>query len=316
MSAEAATLQNQSSGDETYEGFAYEEEWQVFTTDPTDTGAVVLTAANLPSFGAPFDGDPLARVSSRRPQQQLDSRLHWRVSVRYSREKGNQEDKQQPPTLRPVKRSASIRWVEMALMQDVNGDPIVTSAKTPFNPPLVVSMPHPVVRFVRWEQSFSTATIRQYAGKVNSADFGIYVAGEVLCTNIEATEEWEQDADGNPTKFWMVTYEFEACNGFSDQWRPMRVLDADYWFIDPADSKRKPIFVDKDGTYHGDPDNANGATPIPSPVPLEGALGNSATSTATIGNVLQAVDLPDFVNYLNFDIYEEVDFNDLNLPVD
>lgn len=307
MSAEAATL-IEESGDQTVDGLEYEQTWQVFTTSGTDAGAEVLLAANLPVMGAAYYADTQMRVSSRRPTKQRDANNHWHVAVRFTRQKQNDQDRQQPPTLRPTKRSAKVRWIEQALMVDRDGDPILTSAKTPFNPPITISVPHSVVTFQRWESTFSTATQRDYVGKVNSGDFGVFAAGEVLCTNIEATEEWEQNADGALQRYWLVTYEFEASPS-PFPWNPFKILDADYWFIDPADDMRKPIFVDKNGTYHGDPDDAQGATPVPSPIPLDGPAGD-------LGDVLQVNEIPDDIHYLEFNIYEEADFGELNLPVD
>lgn len=310
MSAGAATLLMRTSFNLTVREAEVQETYQVFTTDASDGADIVLGASGLPQLNAASPYDSLSRVVAVRPMRQEDSTVHWQVEVSYARGTGdNQQDHQQPPTLRPVQRSAAVRWVQRALMQDEDGNPIVTSAKTPFNPPIEVSLPHPVVRFVKWEESFSTSIIKAYVGKVNASAFGAYDAGCVMCTNIEATEQWEQDADGNPQKFWQVTYEFEACYDAQDTFRPLKVLDADYWFIDPDDDKRKPIFVDADGTYHGNPDDANGATPAPSPVPLDGPSGD-------LGDVLQASEIPADIHYLEFNIYGEADFNALGLPVD
>jgi hypothetical protein len=348
MSALPATLLLQDSGDETYEGFRYEETYQVFTTDASDNGQVALTASGLPSFDSPFSGDPLARVSSRRPTRQADSLTHWHVQVQYTRQRGNQQDTQQPPTLRPVRRSASIRWVQKALQQgrtlytsDTPPVPyrqsILTSAKTPFNPPIEIQLPHPVARFVRWEESFSTQTMKDYVGKVNSTPFGAYDAGWVMCTNIEASEEWEQDADGNPQKYWMVTYEFEACYNESDTFDPIKVLDADFWFLDPSEAdeskKRKSIYIKANGTYTGDSSEA-GATPVPSPVPISGGLvgdgpiwrlptdSDDPGDIERVGDILRPDEIddsgsqPSLIHYLEFNIYETADFNALGLPVD
>lgn len=309
MSAGPASLMNVQRGELTAQGWTQVHTYQVFMTDGTDGPDVVLGASGLPAFGESLAYDPLSRVSRITPIKQEDATNHWHVDVEYSRETANQQDNQQPPTLRPVKRSASVRWVQRALMQDEEGDPILTSAKTPFNPPIEIQVPHPVARFTRWEESFSTSIIKQYVGKVNSTAFGAYDAGWVMCTNIEASEEWEQDEDGNPQKFCLVTYEFEACYDEQDTFRPLKVLDADFWFIDPADDKRKPIFVDADGTYHGDPNDANGATPVPSPIPLDGPAGDE-------GDVLQVSEIPADIHYLEFNIYGETDFGALGLPVD
>lgn len=306
MSAGPANLMNVQRGELTAQGWTQVHTYQVFTTDGTDGPEEILAASGLPGFGSSLTYDALSRVSRITPIKQEDATNHWHVDVEYSRETANQQDNQQPPTLRPVKRSASVRWTQRALMQDEEGDPIVTSAKAPFNPPIEIAIPHAVVRFTRWESSFTTSTIKAYVGKVNSSTFGAYDAGWVMCTNIEASEEWEQDANGNPQKFWMVTYEFEACYDDKDTFRPLQVLDADFYFLDTADSnKRKLIYIDKTGTLGAEDDLAAGATPVPSPIPL--------TST---GAPIAAAGLPAMAHYLEFNIYGEADFNALGLPID
>lgn len=309
MSAGAASLLNRRRGEYSVAGWSFVDTYQVFTTDGTDGPDVVLTASGLPAFNAGSSIDPLARASRFTPIKQEDSTVHWQVEVEYARETGNQLDQQNPPTLRPVKRSASIRWVEKALQQDKDGEPILTGAKSPFNPPITVQVPHIVARFQRWESSYSYTLIKTYAGKVNSTTFGAFAAGQVLCTNIEASEEWEQDGDGNLQRYWLVTYEFEAAEDW-DKWKPLKILDADFYFLDSGDSgARKLIYVDNTGTYGAVDDLEADAVPVPSPVPL-------SNNPATPGDVLQASELPDDANYLEFDIYDEVDFNALGLDLD
>lgn len=304
MSAGAATLLNIQRGELTVNGWSQVHTYQVFTTDGTDGPDVVVTASGLPTFYSALAYDPLARASRITPIKQEDATNHWHVEVEYSRETGSQLDRQNPPTLRPVRRSATIRWVEKSLDKDKDGQPILTSAKTPFNPPITVQVPHIVARFVRWESSFSYTTIKTYAGKVNSTTFGPFAAGQVLCTNIEASEEWEQNGDGNLQRYWQVTYEFEASEDW-DKWKPFKILDADFWFLDPSDGdKRKPILYTSTGEVTNNPNDPDGATPPPSPVPIDAD-----------GVVLLASELPQAVHYLEFDIYDEVDFNALNLPV-
>lgn len=307
MSAGPATLLGTRRGDYTVNGWTVVETYQVITTDSTDGPDVVLTASGLPAFYAASSIDPLARAARFSPNQQPDATVNWHVEVTYERETGNQLDQQNPPTLRPVKRSTQTRWVEKALMQDVDGNPILTGAKTPFDPPLTVQVPHAVAIFQRWEATFSSATKDAYEGKVNSSSFGAYAAGRVLCTGLNGDEQWEQDASGNLQRYWLVTYEFEASQSW-DPWRPFKVLDQDIWFIDPADSKRKLIYVDSAGYYGANNDGtaeAN-AVPVPRAIPL-------AASPA--GDILQPSELPDSAHYLEFNIYQQADFNALALPV-
>jgi hypothetical protein len=307
MSAGVATLKLRTTYNLTIREAEVQDTYEVFTTDASDGPDVVLSASGLPALSSASPYDILSRVTAVRPMRQEDSTTHWLVEVSYARGTGdNEQDHQQPPTLRPVKRSASVKWTQRALMQDEDGDPIITTAKTPFDPPLEVALPHPVVRFTRWESSFSSSIIKAYVGKVNSSTFGAYGAGWVMCTNIEATEEWEQDANGNPTKFWMVTYEFEACYDEQDTFRPYKILNADVFFLDTADSnKRKLLYIDNAGTLGAEDDLANGAVPVPKAIPL--------TST---GAPIAAAGLPASAHYLEFNIYAEADFGALGLPVD
>lgn len=352
MSAGAAQLLNVQRGDLSVTGWSVVYTYQVFTTDGTDPPDVVLTASGLPAFNSALSYDPLSRATRFTPIKQEGATNHWHVDVEYTRETANQQDRQQPPTLRPVKRSASVRWVEKALQQgrtlyDDQTPPqpyrqsIVTSARTPFNPPITISVAHSVVRFTRWEESFSTQTQRDYLGRVNSTQFGVFPAGWVMCTNIEANEEWEQDADGNPQKYWMVTYEFEACAGEADTFDPIKILDADFWFLDPdeddEDKKRKKIYIMPDGTYTGD-STAEGASEVPSPIPISGGIvliaagpyyrfprdTDDPADIVRVGDILTPNELTDnyigqpggLAHYLEFNVYELADFNELLLPVD
>lgn len=305
MSAGPARLLRRTRATNSVEGWEVTDEYQVFTTDSSDTALDVLGASGLPSLYSSSPFDPLSVVTSQTPIRQEDATNHWHVEVTYSRQKASDQDQQNPPTLRPCKRSFSVRWVEFALMKDKDDDPILTSAKTPFNPPLTTQEPHIVLTFQRWETEFNPL-VTAALGAVNSTTWSGFLPGKVLCTNIQGSEEWEQDADGNLQRYWTITYEFEVAAP-GKFWNPTKILDCDYWFIDPNDSLRKPIFVDKNGVYHGDPDDANGATPVPSPVPLKGS--------GDVGDVLQASELPDDAHYLEFNLYDEVDFNELALPV-
>lgn len=303
MPALAAELLNQTRTDESVEGYEIQELYQVRTTDASVDAFDVLAAPNLPAMNTPFGSSFLTRVANRRPfRPDHRAPTYWHVEVAYRKDRSSQEDRQNPPTLRPVVRSAGIRWVRRAVMKDKDGNAFLTSAKTPFNPPYEMDFPHPTATFVRWQDTFTTATQLQYAGKANSVAFGAYEAGYVLCSDISASEQWELDAEGVLKRYWQVTYVFEASPEL--KWHPHQILDADYWFIDPDDDKRKPIYVMPDGTYTGDA-TEEGAAPIPTPIPI-----------GADGDIIDADDLPDDANFLEFNVTDEVDFNALNLPVD
>lgn len=309
MSAGPASLLNIQRGELTAEGWTQVHTYQVFTTDGTDGPDVVLGAAGLPAFNSGLAYDALARAQRITPIKQTDATIHWHVEVEYGRETASDQDSQNPPTLRPVKRSSGVRWVEKALMVDKDGKAILTGAQTPFDPPITVQVPHYVAKFQRWEDSFSTSAADAYLGKVNSSAFGAYAAGRVLCTNIDASEEWEQNEDGDLQRYWLVTYEFEASQEF-DPWQPLKLLNADVWHLD-ASGVRKLTYVDSAGDYGSKEDLEADAVRVPKPVPLSDANG----TTATVGFPIAAEYLPDEANYLEFNIYDEADFNGLDLPV-
>jgi len=305
MAAGIARLKLDERADETAEDFEYSQTWEVFTSDPADDANTVLAAPGLPLYGDAFPSDNGSRVSSRQPRR-MDDLYHWQIDVQYKRQKQSDEEKQNPPTLRPVRRSASTRWVERALFKDRAGKIIATDGtNTPFNPPITVAVPHPVVTFTRWESSFSTSIQKAYCGKVNSTAFGAYDTGTVMCTDISASEEWEQNAFGQLQRYWQVTYEFEAApHGDWDKYEPTYILNQDVFHMNPSGTKRLATYIDSAGSLGASDDLLADAIPVPYPVPIY-----------ENGLIIDIADLPDAAHFIEFHIYEPADFNALNLPV-
>ncbi len=306
MSAGPATLKLQTTADQTIEGTTLTETYEVFTTSNTDGPLEVLAASGLPFLGQSSSIDGLSLVTSRRPVRQSDSTTHWLVEITYSRQKASDQDTQNPPTLRPVKRWTGTRWVERALMKDEDGNPILTSAKSPFNPPITVQVPHSLIFFQRWVDAgdFTIAKKRMYEGKTNSSSFGGEAAGRVMCTAYNGTEEWEQDGDGNVGRYWIENFEFEICFDEADTFRPIKVLDCDYFGLNPSKSfKRMAIFIDANGDYTFD-STAAGAVPVPQPVCIDSS-----------GAYIPASGLPTGAHYLEWNTVPQVDFNGLMLPL-
>lgn len=288
--------------------------------DATDDESVVLAASGIPALSSPHPLDPTSIVIRREAVRRSDEWSEWRVNVHYSRQSGSTDDRTAPPTLRPVARSAGFRAVQKAVIKTLNGDPIVVpGTETPYDPPVQVLKYNPVVRFQRWEASFSTGTQKTYLGKVNSGQFGAYGPGEVMCTALDADEEWENDGNGTIRRYWRVLYEFEADE---DGWQP-RLQTADYFHIDPADSKRVPIFIGDDGTAFDANDNpftsSNGdAAPHPMLLYAQDIGGIVAGEIAPAANISSAIADGSFNDKFTkvYDVHGEADFTALALPID
>lgn len=314
-------LSSRQYQEELNRGVTARRDWKVIVDDPNDDDSIVLAASGIPGLLLPHPNDGTSLVVRREATRRSVEWSEWFVSVYYSRQPGSTEDRQSPPTLRPVIRSASVRSVQMAVTSmkvadenSANGFKIVPitikGTGTPLDPPLMITRYLPVVRFRRWESSFSTQTQRDYCGRVNKTPFGAYGPGEVMCTNIEGEEEYENDGNGTIIKYWHVTYEFAAdTNG----WQP-RVVNADYFCIN-SDGNRVALHLDTDGAQINPPDG----TPVSTPQILWAvADGQTAVGTmATSAEVTDAVADETFNDKFTFvpEIIPTADFNQLQLPV-
>jgi hypothetical protein len=160
---------------------------------------------------------------------------------------------------------------------DINGNPVVNSAYSYFDPPVTRDRTRPNIRVVRMEDSFSDSTILGYADKVNSDVVGDYPVRTLKCAAPTAETLYSQFTGA---KYYKVTY-LLAYN--PDTWDKV-LLDQGLEELDPSDAtKRRKIFVENQ--------------PASSPQLLDGS-GHYLAPPVTSSNV----------NYLTYQVYDTLNY--------
>lgn len=180
------------------------------------------------------------------------------------------------PLLRPPEVSWHFNKIMEVAREDVYGQPILNSASIPFDPPLEREKTRMVCRIKRNQAKFSALAMLKYHGALNSKKWAGFEEFTCRLQITDATRHYE-----NGIFYWEVTYEIEIDPlGWTT-----RVLDATWsWYEDG-----KLVIIRDD---YG--------APLSSPRLLNGA-----------GEPLDP-DTEDPV-FLEFDLHQEADFNDLKL---
>jgi hypothetical protein len=259
--------------------------FRVVTNDPNDGPQVVsfgvdpTTGVAVPNRGDRYvwghDADLACRCNQLEIQQHADNPRVWDVTAHYTTQARDRNDN-------PLQRPTSIRFgfakFERVAERDVNGQAIVNSAGSYFDPPPMMDDSRPTIVMVRNEPSFNAALAMDYQDAVNSAAWFGFPAGTAKVSQISASDHWENDV-----YYWEVTYEFEIRR---EGWT-LRLLDQGRY--ERSGTNVRPIL------------DANG-DPVQDPVLLNGSgsrLDNPGPSTAV---------------FLNFDVYKQRDLNALGLP--
>lgn len=215
-----------------------------------------------------------------------NSKYHWTADVIYS-SRTTDPDKAGPGksgNTSPLSEPADISWSSGATTEivekDTNGDAILNSVGEAFDPPVEIQVAQPTLTVVQNESTFSGETALDYVFRVNTAPFAGAAAGKLLCTSIGATQEYQ-----NGTTFWKVTYQFM----YRESGWQKSLLNQSMIEKDGSDYVR---IKDSDGQF------------VTEPVPI-----------AADGTAIDRANLPASAVFLDFDVYETADFNDLDLPV-
>jgi len=229
MSVGAAVLMvSPRSGEKTYRNRVYERTYEVVCTALTDTEAAVLGASGLPAIGAAHPGD--SKVYCKNLRATRVEGLTWHVTARYEVPQSSTggEYAEDPTTLDP-EITFGDEVYEEAADKDKDGVAVLTSAKRPFDPPLMLPWPRRVIVITRNEATFNAATAEGYINTVNSAQItvaGLTIsAGCGLMRRLNAQKAWAPNGDA----YWIVTYEIAVDNRRG--WTA-RVLDQDYYTLD------------------------------------------------------------------------------------
>jgi hypothetical protein len=270
----------------------------VATTTAMDDDSVVMNAVD------PHTGLTVPALLSAHPTRallyaaskaclQVDDKAgcKWEVTVTYSLINNIL------PWNEPVLYNWSQQNSDQIVTTDTSGNPILNSAKCPFNPALTATRYEPVLSCVRNEVSFSESTPQAYVGAVNSATFKGAAANFCMCVGIQAQEQIYTTEAGSQTPYYAVTYNFAFRLYYPWQ---AKVLNAGVEQLDPSSSPAGKLIkiLDDMGQPKTEPwplDSSGHAIPPPGLSPYPGYTGTGS---------------PYYQTYI---IYPQVDFNALGL---
>lgn len=213
----------------------------VVTTDEIKDGPKVVRDALEASahniklgkvYTAGNDSDPTCHVVSIRPERHGgDEALIWDVIVRYTNDPTGVDN----PLEEPAEFSISPAQFQQAIDQDLDGKPVVNSARQPFDPPverddfrvvMVISKNYAATPFGIYPV-FNPATAIEYQDAVNTNTvygFPPYTFKLSISLRTVTIESGFQ--------YFQVSFELQ---GKRDLWYPLRVLNQGYYeLVNPS----------------------------------------------------------------------------------
>lgn len=269
------------------------------TSDVTRTFSVVADSAGKSTLDA-LRAPGLPRANDAHPQQfglrartfdcQQVSPIEFRVTVGYSMPSADPND----PTQNPLDQPASVTFgavtQEVEIDEDVNGDPIQTVNGEP-----IAGVTRPFtdlsITVRRNLPTFDPASISTYMNKVNSATWYGLPAGTVRIMDIQASNVFSNDLE-----YWDVSITFQVRRGAGS------VTDSRAWWYRTAHQGYKVW----DGSALVNATESDGTT-VAQPVMIQTvaddgvSIGQGAQVAAGVGR------------YIEFQVLETIDFNNLNL---
>lgn len=273
--------------------------FDVFTDSVSDGTQVALTAddgsTSIPSIGDahPVDTYALCRNIDAEPKESEPKKFV--VTVTYNTQtnfaginfSGSQTPQQyQSPLDEPYEITFGFNTEEEVLWEDFSTTPkeILNSAGQMFDPPVTRQILIPTMTVTRSEATFHPSKPINYVNRINSEDWTLGSAATIAkgiarCAGITGVSR-----NTSGVTYWRVTYEFHFK---AEKWNPVKILD-------------QGLFCK----------NSNGDF-----VPAEDDNGEAVTFPVNLdGNGFQVVPFSSpRAFYLEFNIYEEVDFNNLAL---
>jgi hypothetical protein len=286
---------------------------QVVTDDPAIGPMSVLLAMGLEA-GQPYR-EPLEApqrydyglfLTDVDVAETADDGRQWVATLTYSQSDWKQQQGEGAQAsafiANPLEAPPSVRWStesrEEAVTLDRNGTPVLNSAGDPMDPTITRTVSNPVVTIERMLPAFDPDLILTYKDRVNSSAWMGYPAGTVLCKDITADRVFDAD--------W----------GY--MWRQSLVFSI------------KPIIVaespDPDAPWQTDtdvisPGHAVQALDAGKRHRKDGKLEQIMIDDAPVSDPVYlqedgTYDPEGDPHYLVFDVFDEAEFADLNLPAD
>jgi len=203
--------------------------YQVICTSKLDGPQVALGASGIPAMYSAYaignDSDPEALCVKRAPR--LVSRTSagniWHVDCEYSTQASTNQANSDPTQWLP-RISGSYAQYTRALEQDIDGNPIATTAGEVFNPVPETEDAYPTLIITKIFASFDYVFFADYRNKVNSDTWTIrgltFQPDYLKIKQIGFTETFI-----NGDSYWEVTADMEVN---PEKWNPRRWLNAGY----------------------------------------------------------------------------------------
>lgn len=243
-----------------------------------DDGFLIGQSLLVPQLFSVHPWQPDARLKSRSIEKESKTKWTWLVTLNYSTEQDEENEESENPTDDPPQVSITTVKGTKIIEKDITGKAILNSLGFSPQNPLEIRQSTSVLRVIRNEDVLPERN--EWLDKINSEPFAGGDPGTVICSLLDAERAYR-----NGTYYYKVTYEFEDD---PDGWQPSLL--------------NQSLYV-KDGGNLVRAKDADGRD-LAEPVPITEA-----------GVQIDADDLPDSAVFLDFEGYEEVDFNELELPV-
>jgi hypothetical protein len=196
----------------------YAEVYDCISSDGTDTVLDVRTASGIPQLGEQ-KGSEFLWVTN--VQVSRESPIYYRVAVSYKSFSVDPSD----PTSNPLLAPAKVKWktvkTEGEIDEDVNGNPIVTTAGEPVRG---ITRPFSDIAAVITQafSAFNPFTFYLYIDYVNSDFFLGFPPGTAKVETVDADPQ-QIEVGGSPLEYYNVTVEVIFR-------RPLRTTPDKAWF--------------------------------------------------------------------------------------
>jgi hypothetical protein len=257
----------------------------ILAPDVGYTPVDALAAFGLPLMNDPHPSTPSLRVRNRDINQ--TGPMYFEATISYEAQVNDPTDPAQSPLSRPPVINFSSVTQEVEIDKDIDDKPIQTINGEPIHG-VTAPFTDLVITVQRNLPSFNPSSISTYTNKVNSSAWLGLPAGTVRIMDISASSVFSEDF-----AYWDVSISFQVRRGIGEQ------TDDKAWWFRTAHQGYLVYTVAK-GIHHVLDDQGNTrAQPVMIDKDAEAGLGEQ---------------LPEGEGeYIEFQILDEIDFNQLNL---
>lgn len=182
------------------------------------------------------ESDPGARVVEVECRQEGEGYWLWMVVCRYSSDWRDEQRNDPDPLLRPPAKSWGSKPSEEPFEEDLDGEPVVTATREPFDPPVTRRKGNRTLRITMFLPFYNPQVADEYEYSCNEQTFFGYDPGKVLLTSVTGQDHFEGEFTCA-----QVTFDFEMKK---DGWENISVLNQGYMEVNPGNGDLfRPILV-------------------------------------------------------------------------